>query len=524
MNSDSAVLAARNASAPVWAMACVGAAGALLLALTARAVLNHQPFYDELLHVMAARGVLATGHAVIGAGEYPRGELYTRAVAVAFRLFGDSLASARLPALLAGMALVALIGAWVSRRAGMLAGICTAAILAVLPSSIEISVFARFYSMHALAVAVMAIAAFESYARRAQRRRLAGWAATGVLATGFALHFQPPLTVIAIGAIGCAVGALLVMDQGRELTALVRRRPLWWALGSLCVLAIIAVIGQRLGLFALSRDVPPWAAATAADHTYYNRVYLRELPLLWPLAPALAVAAAWRWPRLVLFAAVLAVAGLSVHSLAAWKASRYVFYLAPFLCIVLGCGVAAVVEFASAQLRLRHSIIWPAALLAMVAVNSQGGHRAVKLALGTVPTGEDSLYAGEPDWTPVVPELRRAAAGAQRIATSNAMKALYYLGRYDYEINASTVVETDTEVDFGRDPRTGRAVVGSAAAVRKILAEPGRTLVILEEQKLDKPYGVPRDAAALIREHCTLLTAAPEVVVRAWQCDAKGSG
>ena len=74
---------------------------------------------------------------------------------------------------------------------------------------------------------------------------------------------------------------------------------------------------------------------------------------------------------------------------------------------------------------------------------------------------------------------------------SAGVKGLYFLGRYDYEVNASVVQETETGQEFGRDPRTGRQAISSADSVARVVAEPGRSLVIVEEQKLGRNGGVP---------------------------------
>ena len=95
--------------------------GSLLLVLTTRGVLKHQPVYDELVHVLAARGLLKTGQPVIADGIYDRAELFTRAVAVSFRIAGDNLVSARLPALLMRYGIGG-TGGWLGDPSGRIVG------------------------------------------------------------------------------------------------------------------------------------------------------------------------------------------------------------------------------------------------------------------------------------------------------------------------------------------------------------------------------------------------------------------
>jgi hypothetical protein len=98
------------------------------------------------------------------------------------------------------------------------------------------------------------------------------------------------------------------------------------------------------------------------------------------------------------------------------------------------------------------------------------------------------------------------------------MKALYYLERYDYELNASIVEETDTMRDFGTDPRTGRPVIGSADAVAQVLGMHGNTLVVLEVEKIRKASGVTVEAMAVIEARCREMPLDVSDGVRAWNC------
>ena len=144
-----------------------------IAAVSLRAVESstHRPMYDELLHVLSARGVMQTGEPVMADGIYGRAELFTRLVAASMTVFGDSLVAARLPALVSGGLLVLLVSVWTTRRVGWVAGLCVALLLASLPMSVSVAVFARFYTLHALFVALGMILAYEAtIAGRTMRR------------------------------------------------------------------------------------------------------------------------------------------------------------------------------------------------------------------------------------------------------------------------------------------------------------------------------------------------------------------
>ena len=81
---------------PWLAPVVIFAAALLLFSLN----LDRPPYPDELQHALAGQHLLATGHPVIADGEYTRGILYTWLVALSYAIFGDSLSSARIPAVL----------------------------------------------------------------------------------------------------------------------------------------------------------------------------------------------------------------------------------------------------------------------------------------------------------------------------------------------------------------------------------------------------------------------------------------
>ena len=109
--------------------------------------LSRPPFPDELHHVLAGQHLLESGHPTIAEGEYSRGILYTWLVAVSYAIFGESLASARVPAVLLVALLAPALFVWVRREAGLLAAWITTATFVTSPFVVEIAQFARFYCL-----------------------------------------------------------------------------------------------------------------------------------------------------------------------------------------------------------------------------------------------------------------------------------------------------------------------------------------------------------------------------------------
>jgi hypothetical protein len=248
---------------------------------------------------------------------------------------------------------------------------------------------------------------------------------------------------------------------------------------------------------------------------YYLLDLGRDMPLLWPLFPVAAVVAVATHRRLALFSVVVVVAALVVHSLAAAKAARYIYYAMPFFCIVWACALDGTIEWLR---RSTKSVFIVIGLTGLVLTLSTEGQRAAKLLLGRTTPQESLSYANEPDWSPALPALRPALVTADRIVTSNSMKALYYLGRYDYELNVSIVAETRSHQDFGVDERTGRRAIGRRESMQQVINMPGRSLVILEDRKLRNPVGVPAPVVELIAARCAAIALPLNIGLSAWQC------
>jgi len=505
-----------------------GVFGCLLLWSIAWRFLDHLPLYDELLHFFAARGLRDHGALTIANGSYERAWAFTWVVAAAIGTLGDTLAAARIPSLLASAALLMLMAIWVTRRVDVVAGVAATVVLCLLPATLDLAVFIRFYSLHALLVFAASVALYESVApERGSRKRIALVVSAAALLL-IALHLQIT-TLIACGAVVMGVGGVLLLDHWTIALSIVRRYPVWTTGGAVAAIVGGAFALTFLGIVDALREAPMWASWAASRPQFYLIALGREAPLLWPLFPAAVVAALFAQRRLTIFCVVAFSSALAVHSVAASKAMRYAYYALPFLCVIWGCALSGVYAFAT-RLEMRLPVLGsrtaaPLALfiVAIVLALSQEGQQVARLVLGRPATDRPGTYDGETDWSPAVPALQALVSSADRVVTSNSMKALYYFGRYDYELSASIVLETSTGEEFGLDERTGMRAIGTAQSMAQVLGMPGRTVVILEEEKIDNPVGAPADAVQTIAARCSILVVPAAAGIRAWTCPANTS-
>ncbi len=492
------------------------AAGALLLLLL-RNALGHVPLYDELLHFFAARSLVHGEGPAIADGLYTRALLYTQLVALAMRAAGETLVAARLPALLAGATLALLLTVCVARRAGLVAGFASGVMLILLPETQRLAVFARFYTLHALVVVAIAFLALEASRWHGGNARRGLLLVLLLVALALGWHLQES-TALAAAAVGSGALAVVIHDRWNTVRPILQRHPLAIACGTLLLVLLGVLAVWQLGLWARLSSVPLWAAGNAFRPQYYLVAFADDMPLLWPLLPFAALVAWQRHPRLVLFFATALAVGLVLHSIAAAKASRYAYYLLPFACVLWGCAVADAIHWVRARTAPRHAALIVVAAMLPLLVLSREGQRAARLAAGKTLAIEEMGYNGEPDWAVVLPALRDTLGSADRVITSNAMKALYYLGRYDFDLNASIVLETDTAWSSAWTNVPGAA--RSARANRWPAC--WRCRVPRSWSSRTRSWGSPRvcrrKAVARIEASCQRLTLPPDSGVSAWRC------
>ncbi len=525
--------AASTTNAPDGAASRGAALGALALLLLAAGVrllgLDHTPHYDELYHVLAARSLLEDGTLQLGDGfPYVRARLFTFLVAGSFALFGESLATARVPAVAAGALLAAFVYAWVRRRHGPLAGWIAGLLVCFAPSSIYLSQQARFYTLHALLMWIGMTALFDAVvdAPRAGRRTGAWLAVVASFAVAYTLQVT---TVIGVGAAAAA--------------ALVASAPRWWKLPArarflglgLAVAAGAALLYARgPELWERFRWSAPWGAHARGEHRYYYGLFLRQYPAIWPALPVLALAAAIRSRRAAAYLTVAFFLILGVLSFAAWKHERYIFFALPLAFALAAMGVAAVFEwlwsaFAGEWKRLR---AWARAGVVALAVGAAGflliGQDAVSYSYRMLTVSDADwwlpwYYRGEPDWERAA-ELLGDRDPRGVVLASSKLKALYYLGDLDFVLGREPLMSGDALApDFTREDQLGRPVVYSPDAVRRIVACEPSGLVVVERGAWDNPLRVDAALSAFLEAELRRVDLPGELRLLAFSWD-RGSG
>lgn len=511
-----------------------------LLALAVRMLnLDHTPQTDEFNHLLAARSFLSDGTLALveGGPEYTRAPLFTYIVAGFIATLGESFVVARLPAVLAGMALVVALFLAVRGVSDRLSAWVAALLLCFAPIAIEQSQLVRFYSFHGLLFFVGSIAVYRLTDRPLPTSRRAGGLALLALATlGLAYHLQV-ITMIGLGAL--AIWALLA--AGPALIRLVRARGrLPWFVGGIAVLCVVgAAVATWTGFLShlLWRFgyVDYWAEARRDVVRFYDWVFLDRYPTLWTLFPVLALVAIWYRARPAVFGTLIFGFAFLVHSLVAWKEERYLLYALPFFFGVCGLAVGVLLPWLYARVREALGRFLTAdagsalvrrlamagltgAFVFVAAENGAASYTARMLLEDDADWRQIPRYRGEADWAAALPLLRPVADSVDVVISSSELKALYFLGRLDFDL-----VPEDFGITGDRTPehpfsyKSGRPWVTTDQALRQAMSCFASGLVIVEEGHWLEPIGVTPAQMEYLESHARPLPVPERYRIRAFR-------
>jgi hypothetical protein len=490
--------------------------------------------HDELHHILAARGLLASGEPRIAEGIYNRGYLYTWVVAQGFRLLGDSLVVARLPALLAAAALVPVMFLWLRAEAGPRAAWIATGLYALSPFAIELAQFARFYTLQTLAFLLGAIALHRALLGPAPPWLRLLLLPAAALALGLAITLQPTTMM---GLVGLAAWAALAVALPRLLDpAISPRRRGAVLLAALAVLLALALVVWRAGIlaeyWALYRGTPLFLERSSDEFWYYHARYSLYYPTLWPAVGVLGLAGLAVWPRPGLLALGVFATAFVLGSLGGSKALRYMAYAQPFLFVAWGLGLAALwgglgrflggLRQGLAGLPAGLPRAWAGRLagllvgaaVACLAIANPAWLRSVALlAHVTVPGEEPNI-----DWGQAQPSLLPLAERAGIVVTTAELETLYYLGRYDLLLNRARFSELrpPEAQEFGRDWRTGRPVISTAASLAQIIDCYPSGLFVSPELAWKRPVQIDEPTKALVERIGQPVPLPPRSHLLAW--------
>jgi 4-amino-4-deoxy-L-arabinose transferase-like glycosyltransferase len=494
------------------------------IALIARLIgLHHTPYVDELNHVMAAHSLLERGTLQLNQGgePYTRARLFTYLVAALFRVFGESLAVARIPAVIAGAALVTALFLWVRSAAGRGAAWTAAMLFCFQPQSLYLSQLARFYTIQTLCFFIGAVCVHRVVTDRSLARnraiQLCGCAALLFL---LALHFQV-ITIVGIaGVIAWAIIDRIHAWRSASPRPPLTRAHLLGAIAAAVVALVIAAVAIRAGIvtrgLALFSYVDLWAAANRQNVRYYHDIFLDQYATIWTLFPLLVLLAIYRNGRAALFCLVVFALVFVVHSLAAWKAERYLFSAMPMFFALAGIGIAegarrvrpaladAVSWLAGGSLSERARNVSVMLVFAFIAAFALIGNGATSYAVKMLRTSDADwqlalLYRGQPDWDAANPVLGPAVDSASVLISTSELKSLYYLHRLDVLLSVDYLGDPRRpSAQFSSFRKLAKPVISTAESLDELRACFPTGLIVSERGQWRTPWSVQPAVASYI--------------------------
>lgn len=511
---------------------------AALHAATSGAYLDHPVTYDEMYHYLAAESWHSLGYPRVLDGTYARGYWYTYLVSGVLPLCDGSLPCLRATSLLASSLLVFCTTLFTCRYGGVPAGAVAGAMLAISPPLVFVGHYLRFYAAHALLIFATAALVFQMTEPRSTRGRLlrGGLAVMLIVA---ALHLQVT-TLVALA--GIAVAAVVVASPA--LGGRLRRMPVPGLAAGFGLALLTAVLAFWLfdaaSLVHRLRSGPQWSAKLADYTAFYHHSISLWYPVAWGAAPLLVLAGAASRPRLVIYCATIFVVAFSVMSAGYTKGVRFIAFAMPFLCIALGIGLVSVVRMLRASLA---GVLasWPdggaasrrqAGPMASLAVAA-----AIVVCLANQPlvrgaqramTEEGYVriygnYASYPRWRTAAPAVLEHMREPRVVVTTAGVIAAYVVGDFSFDLNTSTMRESETGGEFGIDPRTGRPTISAPESLRAVLATCGPAIAIIDRAHAEDPLVMPPETLALLESLGSSIEP-PGTRIRIWLWDHPARG
>lgn len=486
-----------------------------LVALAAYSTNLHRlPIFDELYHVLAAQSWVTEGTFQIADGHYDRASAYTILIGWFFKLFGESLAVARLTSILAGSTLIALVYIWTRAVAGRAAAWITALALCFSPGAIAAAQHIRFYSLHALSVWLAAIGILVLFTKRFSASVTALLIVGTIASLALAAHLQQTTYIVLIG-IGLWIILMLVDKASVHLYNCALRQWIFLMGTVMCLALALTFLLSDLGhgLIAEYRKVALWNAENRYAPSYYIELFISHYPTFFTLFPLASMVAITYRPEPATLSTSIFVSGLILFSFAGMKGLRYLYVITPFFFFIWGVALVASFNFllkalsnlidsavktvfaidlsGTALYRIRLAVM--ALIMIFIVITNTAFPRAAKYILAPEPV--------KSNWQALSKQLALWIDEVEIMLTTEDINALYFLGRHDMFISATKLFELPVKKEFVLDPRTGRPIISTAESLRRVMACYSSGIIIAEEEHWRNPIYITDEIADLIIRH-----------------------
>lgn len=461
---------------------------------------------DEYYHVLVGQSFLDSGNFALYDGEYTRGAAYSALVSAAFCAFDStSLLVARLPALVAGSLLPAMVVGWLASKASFRAAMIAGLLLCVSGIAIELSQFARFYSLQALCIWISATLLYDLLHAAVDRHLYLKFLLL-VVSLLLAVHLQKT-TMIAI----VAMAAFAIGVKMWELRLKVSKEKYLVSVFLVAAALLSLAIGGYLIFGDEFRFASQWNEAARNDVLFYAKKFGRNFALLTILSPLAFLVALRKYPKITLFLTTMLVLPLAIHSFGGMKLERYTFYTIPFFFGIWGIALDLFWQIVASWVgkrppRVASRRFAVGGILAMTAglitaLDASVWHGISSTAVRSLKAAQEpSLLIAHPDDPPWAnaADLKKVVAQPGVFLTADDVRTLYYVGPYDVVLNRNRISDIDPSIDFGVDFRTGHRAVGSGRYISQIIECTASGTVLVPDNRWRLKSAVTDDMADAI--------------------------
>ncbi|MBI4395608.1 MAG: glycosyltransferase family 39 protein [Elusimicrobia bacterium] len=454
---------------------------------------------DELFHVLAAKSYLESGTLTVPTvGEYTRARPITYITAAAFKLLGESEASARFPFVLFNMAFIG-TGFLILRKCFSEGeAVLFAVVMSFSPFAVILSRECRMYTLFQwlyFSGSMAFLMGFESGPRTGIRSLDRKWEinlpllllSAGLFLAATSIH---PLTFNFVFVLFTYSLAMAVhhLRPGR-------RSPLLWKyLAALvCIGLGFAFVRVFMGdyfqeMLLIAREVPNWANRKAGDHGYYRYFLSDEYPAFFFLYPLGAFLCVKQYGKRGVFLLMSFAVLFVMHSFVfGRKGDRYIFYIFPFFVMTAAPAVLWVLRalaggaagLLAAQPRAQRILF---VVLALPALNL--------LAYPWLGNSKKVIFSSPHTNWKSLPEDVKEEARLATVLTPNPMA-------YSYYFKAKPAYYLPVDENY----RVAPGLVEDGRQMMEIAQTVPNLLIIADESKFRKEVYFSKESQGHIRSH-----------------------
>jgi hypothetical protein len=473
--------------------------------------------FDEFYHFLAARSWAADGTLAIGDGVYNRAWLITKAVGVAFVLFGESETVARIVPAAGGVAWLLVVFLWTRLFMGRIIAWIAVLLLLFSAEFLNLSVFIRFYTWHSFFVFLgFSLVTVLLYTSVTGVYRLV-FGILAILSFAVAFHLQYS-TLIAIAGIVTWLAVThfcMILSYFKRLV----RNPAIFSLAVILTVAAVGVIyasGLAQQLWTIYTHTALWNVnAIQTYHWFFHAGY----PSLWAVFPIATIVAATYRPPFGLACVIIFSVAFFLHTFGGMREIRYLSHALPFFFIIGAIMITLISQRVYREIRNLDMlylngglakrgllmVVWVIifVLTAPLFITNTAG---MKSAIAIVGNPTNNFHQGT-DWSDFNLDLKQIANGVDVVVVTYCVAGFYYLGDIDFVLSRTIMLETDTRDEFGYDGRLGRQVISEAESFKLIMDCHASGIIVVDQLRWDNlSTGDDAEIIQLIKTHMKPVT------------------